>query len=102
MAVVIMTGYRNIISAFHRDPNTARLGLVYFVVALSYNFTEAAFNMMNVIWILFLLSTIALPAVAGEESPVLLPAPLFRAKTFARAKPQVADSLVARFPKRTI
>jgi exopolysaccharide production protein ExoQ len=102
LAIVILAGYRNAISAFHRDPNTARLRLVYFVIALSYNFTEGAFKMMDPIWILFLLSTIALPAVATEESPVVLPEPFLQNTTFAKPKPQVDDALVARFPhKRT-
>ena len=102
LAIVILAGYRNAISAYHRDPSTAKLRLVYFVVALSYNFTEGAFKMMDPIWILFLLSTVALPAVAAQESPAVLPEPLLQPNAFAKTKPHVDDLLVGRFPKRTI
>jgi exopolysaccharide production protein ExoQ len=64
LAAVILTGYRNIVAALRQDPDPARLRLVYFVVALSYNFTEAAFKMMNPVWILFLLAIIAIPETA--------------------------------------
>jgi O-antigen ligase len=101
-AIVILTGYRNIISAFHRDANTARLRLMYFVPAISFNFTEAGFKMMSPIWILFLLSTIALPAVASEESPVARPAPLLRDRKTPVPKSRAKDALVVGIHKRTI
>ncbi len=47
-AIVILTGNRNVISAFHRDPLSGRLNLAYFVIALSYKLpTEVDFKMMN-------------------------------------------------------
>jgi O-antigen ligase len=66
-AAVILTGYRNVISAFRRDPAAARLRLVFFVIALSYNFTEAGFKMMNPVWILFLLAILAVPTAPAPE-----------------------------------
>jgi exopolysaccharide production protein ExoQ len=100
-AILILTGYRNVVSAFRRNPNPSRLRLVYFAVALSYNFTEAGFKMMNPTWILFLLSIVALPAHAGEEGPRVPPAPLLDEKP-AKPKPRAKDAVVVGLRKRAI
>ena len=63
LAVLIVTGYRNIMHGFRRDPDAARLRLVYFVIALAYNFTEGAFKFKNPVWISFLLAIPAIPAL---------------------------------------
>jgi O-antigen ligase len=100
--ILILTGYRNVISAFHRDPNPAKLGIAYLVIALSYNFTEAGFKMMNPTWILFLLSIVTLPVEASEENNELPPvAPLRDRKTF-QPKAQEKEPLVVGVRKRTI
>ena len=44
-----------------RDPAAARLGLAYFVAALSYNLTEHAFRELHPVWIAFLLAITAVP-----------------------------------------
>jgi exopolysaccharide production protein ExoQ len=59
LAVVIVTGYRNIFAAFRRDPVVSRLRLAYFVVGLVYSFTEAGFRMMSPVWLFFLWATIS-------------------------------------------
>lgn len=69
LGIMIIKGYGNIMSAFRRDPDPARLRLVYFTVALFYDFTEAAFKMMNPVWILFLLAIIAVPRSIAAETP---------------------------------
>ena len=66
IAIVIATGYRNVVSALRGDPDTGRLRLGYFVAAAMYGFTEAAFRVLNPVWILFLLVIVA---VQKAESP---------------------------------
>ena len=61
LAVLIVTGYRKAIAAFHRDPVAGGLQLAYFVVAVIYSFTEAGFRETTLVWIFFLWATIALP-----------------------------------------
>jgi O-antigen ligase len=61
LAVLIVTGYRNIISLFRRDPEAARIRLAFFVVGVIFSFTEAGFRMMSLVWIAFLLATMAVP-----------------------------------------
>jgi O-antigen ligase len=61
LAIVIVTGYRNVIAAYRRDPDPARLRLAYFVVALSYAFTESAFKFRHPVWISFLIAIMAIP-----------------------------------------
>jgi O-antigen ligase len=76
LAVLIVSGYRNVITLFGRDREAATIRLAFFVVGLVFSFTEAGFRMMSVIWIVFLLSILAVPpskrreggAVASEES----------------------------------
>lgn len=62
LILVIATGYRNVIKAFRRDPDVNRARLAYFVVALSYAFTESAFKFRHPVWISFLLAIVAVPA----------------------------------------
>jgi exopolysaccharide production protein ExoQ len=71
LAAVIVSGYRNIITLFRRQPDPARLSLAYFVAALTYNFTEAGFKMRSPVWIAFLLATIAVPMAAVVEKKTL-------------------------------
>jgi O-antigen ligase len=62
LAGIIVTGYRNVIGMFRRDPDAGRLKLAYFVAAITYNFTESAFKTMHLVWIAFLLAVIVTPA----------------------------------------
>jgi exopolysaccharide production protein ExoQ len=61
LGVVIVTGYRNVLAAFRRNPEAGRLRLAFFVVALTYNFTESGIRTLNPVWIAFLLATLAVP-----------------------------------------
>src|SRR5205809_536483 len=61
LAVVLVTGYRNVITALRRDPDTGKIRLAYFVVAVAYNLTESAIRTMNPVWIFFLLAITAVP-----------------------------------------
>ncbi len=57
LVVLITTGYRNVIAAYRRDPDTGSLRIAWFLAPLITGFTEAAFRMMGVPWIIFLLAT---------------------------------------------
>jgi O-antigen ligase len=59
LAVVLVTGYRNVFLACRRNA-LGDLLLAYFVVGIAYNFTEAAFfQMMAPVWIVFLLAMVS-------------------------------------------
>jgi exopolysaccharide production protein ExoQ len=66
LGIVIATGYRNVMAAFRRDPDAARLRLAYFVVALSYSFTEGAFKFRHPVWLSFLVSIMAVPMLRSR------------------------------------
>ena len=68
LALVIITGYRNVIAALKRNSAPARLGLAFFVVALSYNFTESGFKFRNPVWISFLIGTMAIPFITSRRA----------------------------------
>jgi exopolysaccharide production protein ExoQ len=59
LALIIVVGYRNVVHALRHDSPVGRLRLAYFAVGVVYNLTEAGFKMMSPIWIIFLLSTMA-------------------------------------------
>jgi O-antigen ligase len=59
LAFVIVTGYSKIIRAVRLDPETNCRMLAYFIAALIYNFTEAAFKMTDAVWICFVWSIVA-------------------------------------------
>ena len=92
LAFLIVAGYRNTIAAFRHDPETGNLRLAYFVVAVIYNFTEAAFKELNLVWIFFLLAILAVP-----EAPLLESAyPLGIEDTnTVEVEPQFVDTLCA-------
>jgi len=72
LTVVILTGYRKVVRSLRRDPDTGRLWLAYFVIAVIYSFTEAGFRLMAPVWIFFLLSIMAASKAAlpaGGPSP---------------------------------
>src|SRR5262249_11582667 len=61
LTVLIWTGYRSVIRIMCQDPEAGRIRLAYLIVAINYNFTEAAFKTMHPVWIAFLLAIIAIP-----------------------------------------
>ena len=76
LAVLIITGYRNVIRALRRDPEAGRLKLAYFTVGVIFSFTEAGFRTMSPVWVCFLLATIAvprpaIPAVQGKKESLV-------------------------------
>lgn len=74
LALLIATGYRNVIGAYRRDPDTGSLRIAYFVVVVVSGLTEGVFRMLTPLWIVFLLATAATPVDAvfeGEEGDSL-------------------------------
>jgi O-antigen ligase len=69
LGVLIVTGYRNVVASFRRNTDTAKLRLAFFVAAVVYCLTEAAFKMMCPIWIAFLLAITAIPDSVMPEGP---------------------------------
>jgi O-antigen ligase len=57
MGVLIATGYRNVIAAYRRDPAANSLRIAWFLATVITGLTEAAFRMMGLTWIVFLLVT---------------------------------------------
>lgn len=68
LAVLIVTGYRNVVATFRENPEEGRIKLAFFVASLTYSFTEAGFRMMAPVWIAFLLATLVVPKVDNMES----------------------------------
>ena len=64
LAVLLWTGYRNILRLLERDPEAGRLRLGLFVIAVIYNLTEAGIRTTDLVWIAFLFAIIALPKPA--------------------------------------
>jgi O-antigen ligase len=62
LAILIVSGYWNVIALLRRDRKAGTIRLAFFVVGLIFSFTEAGFRMMSLVWIAFLLSTLAVPA----------------------------------------
>jgi exopolysaccharide production protein ExoQ len=59
LLVMIVTGYRNMIVCFRRNPDAGRFRLALFLTVIVSSFTEAAFRTIGVSWIIFLLTTMA-------------------------------------------
>ncbi len=61
LAVVIVTGYRHILTVFRRNQHAGSIRLAFFTAGLIYSFTEAGFRMMSPMWICFLLAVSFVP-----------------------------------------
>jgi O-antigen ligase len=59
LAILIVTGFLNVISAYQKEPESGVLRIALFLVAIITGLTEAAFRMMSPPWIVFLLATTA-------------------------------------------
>jgi len=89
LAILIVTGYRNVIAALRRDPQTGALRLGFFVAAVIYSFTEAAFKIMSPIWIALLLAIAAVPEPPTSEATP--PLDIYQFNQRADGKPKPAD-----------
>ena len=68
LGIVVAAGYRNMIAYRRINSDLTRLKLAFFVICLTYNFSEAAFKMMSPVWLMFLWATLSTPA--PETVPV--------------------------------
>lgn len=68
LAVVVITGYRNIVRLLRTDPIVGKLRLAFLVIALVYNLTEHAFRELHPVWIAFLLAVTIVPIPRPENS----------------------------------
>ena len=57
--VLLVTGYRNLIRAYRRDPDAGSFRIAWFLAVVITGLTEAVFRMMSPLWIVFLLATAA-------------------------------------------
>jgi O-antigen ligase len=67
LALVIGSGYRNIVRALRWDPGAARLKLAFFAVAVAYNLTEHAFRDLHPLWIALLLAVTVVPEPSARK-----------------------------------
>lgn len=66
--IVLATGYRRAVRALQNYGDIGRLSLVYFVVVIIYNLTEAGFRIFSPAWIVFLLSIVGASRTWREEA----------------------------------
>jgi len=69
LAILIVTGYQNVIVSCRLDKNLSGLRLALFVVAVIYSFTEAGFRETALVWIFLLFATTAVPEATIPEVP---------------------------------
>jgi len=71
LSLILLTGYNRLVKSIDRMASAASLGLAFFMVTISVNFTEASFGMAGPIWMCFLMTTMALPIAlrSGELVP---------------------------------
>jgi O-antigen ligase len=71
LAIVILAGFRTVLASSRLDPDWGRLKVAFYVICLTYNFSESAFKMMTPVWMMFLWATLSTPA--PQTVPVLEP-----------------------------
>jgi O-antigen ligase len=80
LGLLLVRGYRNTVRTLQEDPERGALWLAFFMAAVLYNLTEAAFKVVHPAWVIFLFTTVAVPAAV----PLPLRKPLASA---ARSRP---------------
>jgi len=86
----IFAGYRRIAASLREDTELGKFRLAYFVVAVIYNFTEGAFKMMAPMWIMLLLSIMAM----SELSPARAKKLAFKGRVETDTEPAQPAELV--------
>ncbi len=64
LGLLIVSGYRNALDLFQREPAAGRLRVALLTCGMIYSCTEAGFRMMSPVWIGFLLAITAVPAAS--------------------------------------
>ena len=67
LGLMMVWGYRNVVRSLQMDTEIGRFNLPFFVVAVIFNLTEAAFKVMHPVWIVFLLVIMAIPLSATRK-----------------------------------
>jgi exopolysaccharide production protein ExoQ len=67
LGTMIVTGYRNGLALYRRDPHAGSLRIAFLTAAVVFGFTEAGFRMLSPDWFGFLLAVAAIPAMATAE-----------------------------------
>jgi|HubBroStandDraft_1064217.scaffolds.fasta_scaffold23082_1 exopolysaccharide production protein ExoQ len=75
ISLILISGYRRATAAFQLNPSIGGLMLAYFIVAVVYNMTEAAFRMLDPIWIFLLLAIVSGSSIAAIGYIGLRPSP---------------------------
>jgi len=73
LAILLVTGYRRIVTEVLWQMQTGSLRLAFFIVAVAYNFSEGGFKMMHPVWITFLLAIAVIPEIPSHKAPELDP-----------------------------
>ncbi len=73
LAILLITGYRNIFTAVLGGVQAGNLRLAFFIIAVAYNFSEGGFKMMHPVWITFLLSIAVSPEISTQKASEVNP-----------------------------
>jgi exopolysaccharide production protein ExoQ len=104
IALIIITGYRDSIKAFRRDPELASLFLAYIATCTIYSITEAGFRTLTPTWIFLLLAVVSASGVSaglfGGESPKTISPPVSTPRKIpSRKKPNPQRQTVLTGPR---
>jgi O-antigen ligase len=67
LTLLVINGYTKAVAAVFRGEGAASLRLAYIIIAIPYNFTEAAFRMQNLPWIFLLLGVIGIQSRGKQK-----------------------------------
>jgi O-antigen ligase len=68
LGTLIFTGYGRVVKSLKRDAESGSLRLAFLVIAVTYNFTEAAFKSMHPVWIFLLVAIAAVPPSLAKKT----------------------------------
>jgi O-antigen ligase len=96
LGIVIAAGFRSLIAYRRVNPDLSRLKLAFFVICLTYNFSEAAFKMFTPVWLMFLWATMATPLVQPAVARAAARSSQFVVRRLAPARRVTATRSVPR------
>lgn len=73
LALLFITGYRKVVTAFRQDPFAGSLGLALFVATLIHGLTEADFAPQWPLWFSLLLAIVGASQILSKEAEVSVP-----------------------------
>jgi exopolysaccharide production protein ExoQ len=84
---ILISGYRRAVAAFRRNPSLGGLMLAYIIPSVFYNFTEAGFRMVSLMWIFLLLATVVASGIAAGIFDIEMPDISDTRRSIAKAVP---------------